>query len=59
MNAPCKDCKDRQLNCHCTCNKYLEFKAQKQIENAARKKDSLIRLETYESIHRKDKRRRK
>lgn len=27
--APCKDCKDRQLGCHDKCNKYLGFK----IEN--------------------------
>lgn len=59
MNAPCKDCKDRQLNCHCSCEKYLEFKQQKEIENAARKKDSLMRLEAYESIRRITKRRRK
>lgn len=24
--APCKDCKDRHLGCHDTCEKYLEFK---------------------------------
>lgn len=26
MKAPCKGCQDRHLNCHSTCEKYLEFK---------------------------------
>ena len=26
MKAPCKDCPDRQVNCHSTCEKYIEFK---------------------------------
>lgn len=25
MNAPCKDCKDRKLGCHSTCEKYKKF----------------------------------
>lgn len=24
--APCKDCPDRQVGCHSTCEKYIEFK---------------------------------
>ena len=26
MKAPCKDCPDRQVNCHSTCEKYIEYK---------------------------------
>lgn len=24
--APCKNCKDRFVSCHSTCNKYIEWK---------------------------------
>lgn len=28
-SGPCgKDCKDRQVGCHCTCTKYIEWKQQ-------------------------------
>ena len=26
MIPPCKDCPDRQIGCHSTCEKYIEFK---------------------------------
>lgn len=26
MNAPCKDCSDRQVGCHSACEKYLDFR---------------------------------
>lgn len=29
LNAPCKDCPDRHYLCHSTCEKYLEFRRQK------------------------------
>ena len=25
MSTPCKDCQDRVLGCHSTCEKYIEF----------------------------------
>jgi hypothetical protein len=25
MNAPCKDCGDRDIYCHSTCEKYIEY----------------------------------
>lgn len=28
--APCKDCKDRVLGCHSTCEKYNAFKKEKE-----------------------------
>ena len=32
MQAPCKNCTDRKLGCHATCEKYQEFnKQQEQI----------------------------
>lgn len=26
MNVPCKDCPNRQVGCHSTCEKYLDFR---------------------------------
>lgn len=32
MQAPCKNCPDRQLGCHSTCEKYIAFdKYRKEI----------------------------
>lgn len=33
MNVPCKDCADRKINCHSTCEKYKEFRAYKDSLN--------------------------
>lgn len=41
--APCKDCLDREVGCHATCQKYQEFNQ----ENT--KKKELIR--SYKMIH--------
>jgi hypothetical protein len=27
-NTPCKDCKDRHVNCHSKCDKYNDWKAE-------------------------------
>lgn len=27
MVSPCKDCGDREIRCHCTCERYKEWKA--------------------------------
>ena len=32
ISAPCLNCEDRHQACHSSCNKYLEFKKQKEIE---------------------------
>ena len=29
MNAPCKDCPDRQVLCHASCEKYLAYRAER------------------------------
>ena len=31
-NSPCKDCKERQVGCHSTCEKYLEWN-KKWVDN--------------------------
>lgn len=37
MKIPCvRDCKNRSVDCHCTCEKYKEYK--EEIEKANKKK---------------------
>ena len=31
--APCKDCPDRKVGCHSTCEKYLEFRKERDELN--------------------------
>lgn len=38
MNAPCKDCPDRQVGCHSTCEKYITFAKEKREQNESIKK---------------------
>lgn len=33
MDCPCKDCKDRYMNCHDHCDKYQEWKEWKNKSN--------------------------
>lgn len=43
LSAPCKDCGDRVIGCHSTCDKYRQFvndrKEYVQKVNACRRKD--------------------
>lgn len=47
MKAPCKDCPNRQIGCHSTCEKYLEFRKEvdrlKQERIAKRDVDQYVR----------------
>lgn len=33
----CKDCKERTVGCHATCEKYKQFKAERDKQNADRR----------------------
>lgn len=35
QTAPCKDCKDRNVGCHSTCQKYIEFQRINEQEREA------------------------
>lgn len=48
MLAPCKDCQDRHPNCHSTCEKYAEFKAENERRKAAIAKDKDMNYFMYE-----------
>ena len=43
LSAPCKDCGDRVIGCHSTCDKYKQFADERkeyvQKVNACRRKD--------------------
>lgn len=34
ITAPCKDCEDRKIGCHGTCEKYKDFKTTIETEKA-------------------------
>lgn len=35
--APCKNCLDRELGCHSTCEKYIQFQVDNKAETEARR----------------------
>ena len=38
--SPCKDCTDRQLHCHSTCDRYKVYKAEIEQRRAAKKAEA-------------------
>lgn len=47
--APCKDCPDRQLRCHSTCEKYLAFDKERKKLNKLKHEDAVARCYDYKS----------
>lgn len=43
IKSPCKDCPDREIRCHLTCEKYIEFKKEsdkiREQRNAQKEKE--------------------
>lgn len=37
--TPCKDCSKRNASCHCTCEEYIEWKADNEEHNAKVRKE--------------------
>ena len=37
VQSPCKDCSNRELGCHSTCKKYIQFQEDTQAETKARR----------------------
>lgn len=52
MNAPCKDCSDRQVGCHSTCEKYIVFSKEKRQRNEIIKKAKHEQNLFYSPYHR-------
>ena len=40
MKVPCYKCEDRELHCHSTCEKYLEYSKQKEEDREMRRKET-------------------
>lgn len=52
INAPCKDCIERHISCHSSCEKYKKFKEDKEIENKRRQKDVKSKEQNIDRINR-------
>lgn len=37
VQSPCKDCSNRELGCHSTCKRYIQFQENTQAETKARR----------------------
>lgn len=61
--APCKDCPDRQVGCHSTCEKYLTFRKERNELNESiykqREKEYAEYQRYVQSLKRKDKQNKK
>lgn len=40
-NSPCKNCEDRELGCHSTCERYIAYTDARAKERKARQTESL------------------
>lgn len=59
IQSPCKDCKDRHLKCHATCEKFLEYREKYQAERERLFKenalDKAIKQMNYDGAKSKEK----
>jgi len=46
MVAPCKNCQDRHIKCHCNCKKYIQFKNNVNLINKKIRKDKMYIFNT-------------
>lgn len=44
MDAPCKDCPDRMINCHATCEKYKAYDKERQEIRKQKERDAISYL---------------
>ena len=40
MICPCRDCYDRRIGCHSTCEKYIKWSNKKKAQKQERKRDN-------------------
>ena len=48
VNPPCKDCPDRHIKCHASCERYLEYKKKNNEERQKDYKERLVTMQLYE-----------
>lgn len=46
--APCRDCGQRHLKCHSTCEKYLEFRKELDMQNQYKREEQLKENDYWE-----------
>lgn len=46
--APCKDCPDRHINCHSSCEKYGEYQKKNNEQRDKDYKERLVTMQLYE-----------
>lgn len=60
MTAPCKDCPNRVVGCHSTCEQYIKYKEEQESVRRSRRAESEKHVYAIQSImERKRKRRRR
>jgi hypothetical protein len=40
MSCPCRDCYDRRIGCHSTCEKYIKWSEKKKAQKRERERDN-------------------
>ena len=48
ITAPCKDCPDRHINCHSSCERYAEYKKKNNEQREKDYKERLVTMQLYE-----------
>ena len=46
--APCKDCPDRHIKCHASCERYVEYKKKNNEQREKDYKERLVTMQLYE-----------
>jgi len=46
--APCKDCPDRHIKCHASCERYADYKKRANEEREKDYKQRLVTMQLYE-----------
>lgn len=44
MSVPCKGCEERSAECHATCKKYAEYRAEREATYEARKREYTLSI---------------
>lgn len=50
IDAPCKNCKKRDINCHSYCKDYIEFRMNLEERNTRIRKEKMIENAVEETI---------
>lgn len=53
INAPCKDCQERKMGCHGSCERYAAYKAENDKLRAARMKENMLEGAQIEGVLRR------